>query len=374
MSIEIINANGNCTNLPYTNIISIKKIKKEIEQNHGKTYNSLYIYSDEKQLRDYHKINQPSKLYCIIYENIKIQIDTNVFNLSVNITFYQLNHFIANHFNKLNKTTNDKISFIITCDNIKLNKSNYIYYLKDNKGYVIKQLLNSYYSYWNPYNTVKKNKSNIICKYNFSEINYNSLVFDTIVEQNYDDLRHYKIDHSYYNIYIDIYYLHNLNNIKHEQLWENAPKIISNSDTNIITYCIFNLEDIKINSYDLSFSTYYVNIKNNTKIYNSIKLFEYYILLYLYDYLNKYSKKFSFNELENNKISNIIDIENNDQCKLNIKINLLDKINDNLKLMQKLNDHEYTLFIMPRVSIIKFKYKSVIKIYITWSIGDIEFN
>ena len=83
---------------------------------------------------------------------------------------------------------------------------------------------------------------------------------------------------------------------------------------------MFNLENIKINSYDLSFSTYYVNIKSNKKIYNNIKLFEYYILVYLYDYINKYNKKFLFNELENNKISNIIDTDANDLCKLDIKI------------------------------------------------------
>ena len=263
MNIEVINANGVCINLPYEKVISVKEIKKEIEQKHGKTYNSLCIYSDEKQLRDYNQIKKSLKLYCIIYENIKIQLDANVFNLSVNITFDELNNFIANHYDKLNKVLNDKITFIIICDNIKLNKSNYIYHLINNKGIVVKQSLNSYYSYWNPYNAVKKNKSNIICKYNFSEINYNLLVFDTVLNQN-------NSDYSYNNIYSDIYYLHDLNNKKQEQLWDNEPKIISNSDTNIITYCMFNLENIKIDSYDLSFSTYYVNIKSNKKIFKII--------------------------------------------------------------------------------------------------------
>ena len=63
--------------------------------------------------------------------------------------------------NKLKKITNDMKTFIIVCNNIRLNKSNYLYYLSSYTGNVIKQSLNAYYNYWNNYNVIINNKTNI---------------------------------------------------------------------------------------------------------------------------------------------------------------------------------------------------------------------
>ena len=374
MSIEIINANGDCINIPYENSISIKEIKEEIEKQDGKTYNSLGIFSNEEQLRDYKNINQPLKLYCIIYENIKIQLDTNSYNLSINITFDQLNSFIKNRINS-NKVTNDSITFIITCNNKKLNKSNYLYYLGDNTGNVVKQSLNSYYLYWNNYNNVKNNKYSIFNKYNFNELNYNLLIFDTNLKMynNGRSISEFAIQN------IDIYYLHDLANKKYNipddivQSYKNLPSVISNSDSNIITYCMFSLDNIKIKP-DLSDKNYpipiyyFINLKTKMHLYNSIKLFEYYILVYIFNNINNLNLPFHI--LEKYKESNIINTKY--ETKLSIKLDLLDNLefSQNIK---NLNDKEYTVFIYPHISILTYRNKKDMKIDIKWIISDIEF-
>ncbi len=375
MNIEIINANGDCINIPYENVTSIKEIKKKIEQKHGKTYNSLCICSDEKQLRDYNQIKKSLKLYCIIYDYIKIQLDANVFNLSVNITFEELYSFIKNKINKT-KATNDSITFIITCNNIKLNKSNYIYYLRDNTGNIVKQSLNSYYIYWNNYNVIKNNKYSNFCKYNFNELNFNLLIFDTNLKiyNNEIAISEFAIQN------IDIYYLHDLAKKKYDisgnivQKYIPSINILSNSDSNIITYCMFSLDNQKIKP-DLSDNNYpipiyyFINLKTNMHLYNKIKLFEYYILVYIFNNVNNLN--LAFHILEKYKESNIINTK--DETKLSIKLDLLDNLefSQNIK---NLNDKEYTVFIYPNISILTYRNKKDMKIDVKWIISDIEFH
>lgn len=335
MNIDIIYINGSIFQL--NGVHSIHEIKKEIEQKEGKPYNSLGIYTIDSQLQDYKKIVNSRILYCLIYDWFTIQIDDDFYNLPITTTYDELQTFIIN---KLKKVTDNKTSFIISCNNIKLNKSNYIFYLKEYIGHVIKQSLNSYYNNCINYYLILNNKNVIYKTFKFNEINYNLFVFNNILSL-YTRFTIKNIDMFYY-------------------------------DREQIRYCGFSLEDLELypnTNKNLKNLYYNIDFSKNVPIYNSIKLVEFYIISYINNI------KLINNQINQKRRSNITNSPIPYIGEFLLNFDLISN-NSNTNFENNLNNIctiKHEVFIYPYISIIKYRDKKDI-VEIKWNIYSIDFN